>query len=337
MSTEKSPIPNFRIYDRMGFPVIQDIYAETLGEAIEEGREWIEDGDWAADSCDKDGNVIARCRTIALECEVGAIVYRPVSPDEHSDDETVCAYSWAWSQSQHQWITHLTADDLAADSGRICRALGGHQATVSVDGAPADDGLTRVGVYCRTDVGWPLEIDSEATDAAKMHDCSGSYSDEEPDCPAAAGWDFVGTATAGLDDFGCRSHGGTRMTHYEVCRNTGIYRDTVCSGSQRNHDEPLKVVTYRVRDEASEAYVVERHTDDDGFLLEWLATYLARSLSARMNEEQAKEWVLERTDDDEIDQDKAEHAFAAIFGRRANDQERMEGLWSHLNASISRA
>lgn len=38
--------PNYRIYDRTGGGVTEDIYAETLEDAVEAGREWIEAGDW---------------------------------------------------------------------------------------------------------------------------------------------------------------------------------------------------------------------------------------------------------------------------------------------------
>ncbi len=259
MTTDKASRPNYRIYDHTDSGLTHDIYAATLEEAIEAGREWIEDGcDWSGCGDHDDGDVIARTRTIELECEVGEIV---------------------------------------RDS----------------------DG----------------DIDEDATGDAAKHDCAGSYSDEEPECPVDEGWDFVGTDTAGMDDFGWRSHGGTRRSHYHVCRNTGIYRDTASPGCQRNPDEPLEVVTYRERDESSEAYIVRHHEDDDGFIPEWLATYLGRSPSARMTEEQAKAWVLERTDDDEIAQDEAEHAFAAIFGHRADDQERAEGLWSHCCARVT--
>lgn len=246
---------NYRIYDRTGGGVTEDIYAETLEDAITAGREWIEEGDWSGGLRDPDPGIVGWRRTIELECEVGEIIY-----------------------------------DAAG------------------------------------------EIDEDATDAAERHDCSGSYSDDEPDCPVDEGWDFVDTATAGLDDFGCRSHGGTAMTHYAVCRNTGIYRDTYGPGSQRNPDEPLEIVTYRERDEASETYIVHRHTDDDGYIPPWLAEYLDCSMSTRMTEEQAKEWIAGHSDDDVLDEGELEHAFAAIFGRRADDQARAEGLWSHLCA-----
>lgn len=42
--------PNYRISDRTGGGVTEDVYAETLDEAIERGREWIEEGDWERDA-----------------------------------------------------------------------------------------------------------------------------------------------------------------------------------------------------------------------------------------------------------------------------------------------
>ena len=71
--------PNYRIYDRTGGGVTEDIYATSLDDAIEQGREWIEAGDWSGCAGDdEDGG--ETCRTIALECCVGEIVR-----DEPSD------------------------------------------------------------------------------------------------------------------------------------------------------------------------------------------------------------------------------------------------------------
>lgn len=65
--------PNYRIYDETGGGVTHDIYAKSLDDAIKEGREWIEEGDWNS----SDDGVY---RTITLECSVREIVRYPV-PD----------------------------------------------------------------------------------------------------------------------------------------------------------------------------------------------------------------------------------------------------------------
>lgn len=52
--------------------------------------------------------------------------------------------------------------------------------------------------------------------------------------------------------------------------------------------------------------------------------------TVRMTEEQAREYIAEHDDSDDLDADDLEHAFAAIFGRRASDWDRAEGLWSIL-------
>lgn len=54
---------NYRIYDMTGGGVTEDIYAESLEDAIKQGREWIEAGDWG-DDCDGE----------TLHCEVYEIV-----------------------------------------------------------------------------------------------------------------------------------------------------------------------------------------------------------------------------------------------------------------------
>jgi len=73
-------LPNYRIYDRTGGGVTEDIYAETLEDAIEAGREWIEQGDWSSE----DGTY----RTITLPCCVREIVrYRSEPLPGESIDE----------------------------------------------------------------------------------------------------------------------------------------------------------------------------------------------------------------------------------------------------------
>lgn len=59
--------PNYRIYDGTGGGGTEDIYAETLEEAKEAGREWIEDGSWES----SDDGIY---RTIELQCKVREIV-----------------------------------------------------------------------------------------------------------------------------------------------------------------------------------------------------------------------------------------------------------------------
>lgn len=73
-------LANYRIYDRTGNGVTEDIYAETLEDAMQQGREWIEAGDWSSE----DGTY----RTISLQCCVREIVrYRSEPLAGESIDE----------------------------------------------------------------------------------------------------------------------------------------------------------------------------------------------------------------------------------------------------------
>ena len=43
---------------------------------------------------------------------------------------------------------------------------------------------------------------------------------------------------------------------------------------------------------------------------------------------QAQEWVFAQDETGEIDSDQLEQAFAALYGRPADDEDRQAGLWS---------
>ena len=67
----------YRVYDQTGSGITHDIEAETLAEAVEAGRKWIEGGNWES----HDG-------TIRIGVPLAACV-RPVVEDEDGDDITL--------------------------------------------------------------------------------------------------------------------------------------------------------------------------------------------------------------------------------------------------------
>lgn len=52
---------------------------------------------------------------------------------------------------------------------------------------------------------------------------------------------------------------------------------------------------------------------------------------------QAEQWVRDHSDSDEMSDEDCEAAFAAIFERQADDEDREQGLWSHLCAAVAAA
>ena len=54
----------------------------------------------------------------------------------------------------------------------------------------------------------------------------------------------------------------------------------------------------------------------------------------KMTKTEAKKWVRNYSDDDELADDELEAAFAAIFERPADDEDREQGLWSHICAAV---
>jgi hypothetical protein len=273
----ESQLPNYRIYDRTGGGVTEDIYAESLEDAIEEGRAWIEAGDWSGLAGEDSGEGRQYVIGVPLECSVREIVRY----DDSQDD---------------------------GEAG---------------------------------------EIDDDATVAGDEYDCSGEYSDTLPDCEQAEHasaddeadeeghvWRSPYSVVGGCkENPGVWGGNGTAMNFHEVCRLCGCHKHTHSYGSQRNDGDPREKITIKDRDEESEAWLKRTH-EDEGFIPDWLAEMLDCLPTLRMTEAQAREYVAEHNDDGDLDEDDLEHAFAAIFGRRVNDEDRNEGLWSHLCAAI---
>lgn len=258
--------PNYRIYDRTGGGVRRDIHAFDLDDAIAQGREWIEEGDWSAESGDGGERVY---RTITLDCCVREIVY---APDLSSLEALPAVYDVT--------IGHDGALVIEVDGGTLDTLIPALDAMVALTGqsTPAADGTVVLLARLRTPL--PQIIDEDATDAGQSYDCSGTYSDTLPDCESphsAEGTDsdghcWVSTTEMG-NDFGCSSHGGTAMSFYSVCKNCGQRKTESRPGSQRNSDEPLETITISDRDEASEEWLKRTH-EQDGRIPEWLAELL---------------------------------------------------------------
>lgn len=149
MSTIETNLPNYRIYDRTGGGDRQDIYAASLDDAIEAGRDWIKDGDWSGL---KSGT--------SLDCCVREIVR---VPDLRSIDALTGVADVA-----------IEDDVIIADVRMECvdmsgKTLGARMARV---GEPDEDGYARYAVCLAGPV--PMMIDDIATDHGQSWDCSGS-------------------------------------------------------------------------------------------------------------------------------------------------------------------
>lgn len=141
-------LPNYRIYDRTGGGVTEDIYAETLEDAIEAGREWIEDGDW---SDAKDG--------ITLECEVGEIIRAKGLLRVEFLDAAGSVIGTHDSGDQWTKLDEQVMDEWIEDP-----------ATDRLDGEPEFYDSYRYASY-----GECHEVDEEQTRDSERHDYSGTY------------------------------------------------------------------------------------------------------------------------------------------------------------------
>jgi hypothetical protein len=331
--------PNYRIYDRTGGGVTQDIHATSLEDAIEQGREWIEAGDWTGCSDDDGGDTY---RTIELECVVREIVRTDVASAAIDIEAALISVGILWAKASGE----AARMDLSNGSRVIGTGVSDTVTEEQVEELLAEwsdfvsdiriddsDGSAYLAVTLVSGHG---EIDEQATRDGQSHDCSGTYSDPQPECDGDGGgahdWRTPHGLVGGLvENPGFWSGGGTRTISTSVCRLCGQYKTEINPGSQRNPGEPSETVTIRQRDEASDAWLRSKH-DEDGFLPAWLAEMLDCSMSTRMTKADAAEFVRANDDDSVLDDDDIEHAFAATFGRRSTDKDRAEGLWSHLNA-----
>lgn len=203
-----------------------------------------------------------------------------------------------------------TAKDWASEGSYDCRVM----VTVYVRGI--DDDGDETGEYASADV----EAGPEP---------------EEPECVDGEEhvWEGPHELVGGIkENPGVWSNGGTTMTFHSVCARCGAHKHETSCGAQRNPGE-CDQVSYDEADAATKEWLKERN-EEDGWIPQWLADYLDCPPTVRMTEDEAREYVEEHTDEDDLDEDDLEHAFAAIFGRRADDQDRAEGLWSHLNAAV---
>lgn len=107
---------------------------------------------------------------------------------------------------------------------------------------------------------------------------------------------------------------GTQMRFMEVCAGCGLIKETLSESTPGDYPRQPETITYEDATEESEAWAAEQRG-------EW-------------TEAQAREYVAAHDDDDSLDEDDLERAFAAMFGRKPDADERAEGLWSHLCAAV---
>lgn len=342
--TPEIKLPNYRIYDGTGGGVTHDIYADSLEEAIDQGRAWIEDGDWS-DCAGIDGKRYSV--GVPLECSVREIVY-------YEDLREAVMVALETLQYKRQWLSgdeESVKTTLNGSEDEIVAKLGEIEAVLP-EGAEADlgelDGIQRGAgpeLSGTVTITWTTGENESETLSGDVHDCSGEYSDTLPDCDQREHsgdgdtqddeghvWRQPYSVVGGIkENPGEWGGSGTKTSSLKVCRLCGCYRGESDAGSQRNSGQARAVVTIRDRDEASEAWLKRTHAEED-FIPAWLAEMLGCSPSLKMDATQAKEYIASHDDQDSLDEDDLEHAFAAITGRRADDDDRREGLWSHLNA-----
>lgn len=228
-------LPNYRIYDRTGGGVTQDIYAETLDDAIEAGREWIEDGDWERDEMET-----------PLDCCVREIVRVP-------DLRSIDALPGVWGAGMVGDVVVVTVDN---DAQAIIPML--PLSDVSVQ--PDNDGS----VIVRGKLGGavPMMIDDRATLNGETHDCSGICpAKDAPECVTGEEHDFLADfeVVGGIrENPGCCGSGHGTIKQTECCSRCGLYRTTDYGASLPSNGTQATRISYDEADEKSLAWVEEK-------------------------------------------------------------------------------
>lgn len=235
--------PNYRIYDRTGGGETEDIYAETLEDAITAGREWIEAGDWEQDNDEE-----------TLACGVGEIIYMPdLEPIESALTE------YAVSYEAGRIVTYITATDLAAgDLDKIIAELA-NIATVTTDGTDADgDTIVVITPLAALDM---IE-DESATRHAEEHDCSGTLpAKDAPECLDGGDHDWRSPYSV-LG--GCKENPGVwgsghgQVMIKTVCACCGLYRTVDYGATNSSNGTQTTRTSYEPADEASIAWLMRR-------------------------------------------------------------------------------
>jgi hypothetical protein len=247
-------------------------------------------------------------------------------------------------------VCRNTYEELDAEVERIGDAMP-DGVEVSLGDASTVAGNSGLSLSATLTIEWP---DDDITDEQDEHDCSGTHSDPEPECESEGpGYDDEGghdwrspySLLGGLrENPGVWGGAGTKITTKTVCACCGKYRTETDNGSQRNPGDPESVVEYSDADEDSEAWLVRIH-EEDGWIPQWLAEQLDRPPTTKYTKESAEKYVAEHMDDEDTvfklpgnsgyqeikahEDDDLGHVFAALAGRKATDEERGDGLWSH--------
>lgn len=341
MST-KTQSPNYRIYDRTGGGATQDIYATDLEDAIEQGRAWIEDGNWSSeDGTIRKGVTLDACVRPIMR----TIYYIEASYTGCAADRRGPHASLAEARDKADSIRDTLEECYVEESSYSDGLRASHpEAEVELveSYATGEGDSDYTSIYSVTGQDVDGQINDEATSEQDAADCSGSHSDEEPECEQGGGdddgghdWRSPHSVVGGIkENPGVWSNAGTSMTYRSVCARCGCYRTKTTAGSQRNPGEPAAVVEYADADEPSKAWLVQIHAEA-GWIPDWLAEQLDRPPTTRYTEEEAKQYVAEHSDDDDLDAEDLEHVFAALTGRRATDKDRADGLWSHCCQAVA--
>ncbi len=244
MTTENNiALANYRIYDQTGSGCTEDIHASSLEDAIQQGREWIEAGDWEQGECEE-----------TLEAAVGPIIYQPEQPN---------AVTTRWDLWEPEWdgaTWSVDVDDQPEEEReKIAQWLAEENG-----GKWQYDALDARCVWGEVPADWPKEIDTDATWAAPRHDCSGTLPAKDgPECldgdENSHDWQSPYSVVGGIkENPGVWGSGHGQVRICEVCACCGAYRTIDHGATNSSNGLRTTRTSYEPADAASKEWLMRR-------------------------------------------------------------------------------
>jgi hypothetical protein len=178
-------------------------------------------------------------------------------------------------------------------------------------------------------------VDATVYYSDPIPECTSSCPEEGPD-DGGHNWQRPHSIVGGLEDNpGIWSCGGTSMEYKSVCIRCGATMVEKEPGNQNRNEQYTTIEIYSSGEKKIRDWMIEYY-EEDGWIPEWLGNDLEIPVTTHFSKKKAEAWVWDHWDVDDVDEEDLEHVFAALIGRRPEEKDREEGLWTNVSEEVSR-